>query len=195
MSNEPPRQARVPVDDAGTMGEMKRPHGNTYWLIPGLLLAGEHPVATSGRGSREILEAFLDCGIVEFVDLTEPSELEDYHGVLGGLAGARGLDARYRRFPIVDMAVPETRHRMRAILDHLDAATLAGRPAFVHCWGGIGRTGTVLGCLLVRHGLSGEEALAELAGRWPAMEKSWYFPHTPQTRAQFDYVRQWPART
>ena len=55
-------------------------------------------------------------------------------------------------------------------------------------------TGTVVGCFMVRHGLSGERALAELATLWPAMEKSWYFRRTPQTDAQHAYVRRWPLR-
>ena len=174
---------------------MQRPHGNTYWLIPGRLLAGEHPAAATGRAGPARLAAYLDCGIVEFIDLTSPAELDAYHGVLARLAGERGVDARYRRFPIVDMDVPAEPGRMRAILDHLDRALEATRPAYVHCWGGIGRTGTVLGCLLVRHGLSADEALAELAARWPAMQKSRDFAHTPQTPAQFEYVRNWPPRT
>ena len=29
----------------------------------------------------------------------------------------------------------------------------------MHCLGGLGRTGTVVGCFLVRHGLSGAQAL------------------------------------
>lgn len=34
-------------------------------------------------------------------------------------------------------------------------ALAAGQTVYVHCYGGIGRTGTVVGCWLVRHGLSG----------------------------------------
>ena len=30
---------------------------------------------------------------------------------------------------------------------------------YLHCWGGVGRTGTVVGCWLVRHGRTGDEAL------------------------------------
>jgi len=30
---------------------------------------------------------------------------------------------------------------------------------FVHCWGGVGRTGTVVGCLLVDAGHDGQAAL------------------------------------
>ncbi len=173
---------------------MRRPHANSYWVIPGVLLAGEHPGASSEMDVAARLRACLDCGLTEFVDLTEPHELEPYQGILARLAGERGVDARYRRFPIVDMNVPREPALMRSILDHLDGAVDAGRPVYVHCWGGIGRTGTVIGCFMVRRGLSGEEALKTLGTLWPAMEKSWYYRRTPQTGPQHDYVRKWPVR-
>jgi hypothetical protein len=174
---------------------MERPHGNTYWLVPGLLLAGEHPGASPEHDVEARLRATLACGIREFVDLTHEHELEPYQAALARLAAAAGCDTRYRRFPIVDMDVPESPSLMRRILDHLDAAVDAGRPAYVHCWGGIGRTGTVMGCFMVRHGVGGEDALRELNALWPAMAKSWYYRRTPQTDVQHDYVRGWPRRT
>ncbi|MCG8352317.1 MAG: hypothetical protein MI924_31515, partial [Chloroflexales bacterium] len=33
----------------------------------------------------------------------------------------------------------------------------------IHCWGRIGRTGTVVGCYLACHGMSGEAAIQEIA--------------------------------
>ena len=39
-----------------------------------------------------------------------------------------------------------------------------GRTVYLHCRGGIGRTGTVLGCYLVRQGQTAEEALASIDG-------------------------------
>ncbi len=173
---------------------MQRPHGNSYWVIPGALLAGEHPGATPGMDVAGRLAATLECGIREFVDLTHEHELDPYQAALARLSTELGVDCRYRRFPIVDMDVPDEPAGMEAILDHLDSAIDLGRPAYVHCWGGIGRTGTVVGCFMVRHGLSGERALAELATLWPAMEKSWYFHRTPQTDAQHAYVRRWLRR-
>jgi hypothetical protein len=76
---------------------------------------------------------------------------------------AQWLDGRaeYRRCTIVDFGVPSPQE-MTAILDVLDAALAAGRVVYLHCWGGVGRTGTVVGCYLVRHGMRGEEALAAL---------------------------------
>ena len=47
---------------------------------------------------------------------------------------------------------------------------------YVHCWGGIGRTGTTVGCWFVRHGRTGDQALAEIAERWQWMEKAIRFP-------------------
>ena len=44
---------------------------------------------------------------------------------------------------------------MKRILDDVDEAIAGGGLTYVHCWGGIGRTGTVVGCWLVRHGLEG----------------------------------------
>ena len=49
-----------------------------------------------------------------------------------------------------------------------------------------------MGCYLARHGLSGDEALAELARLrrgWPEDRES------PETSAQRDLVRWWPRGT
>lgn len=45
----------------------------------------------------------------------------------------------------------------------MDRALNAQEKVYVHCWGGIGRTGIVVGCYLVRHGITGKTALSEIA--------------------------------
>ena len=79
---------------------------------------------------------------------------------------------------------------MRGILDAI-AEGLKGGGVYVHCWGGIGRTGTVVGCHLVRSGMTGDEALAEVAEPFTSMAK--YSPRrrSPETLEQEDYVRSW----
>ena len=89
------------------------------------------------------------------------------------------------------MSVPESPACMAAILDAVDDALSAGRGVYVHCLGGIGRTGTVVGCWLVRHGLTGEEALDQIAGWWQHVPKSRWFRQSPQTSEQWDYVLGW----
>ncbi|GIT00631.1 MAG: hypothetical protein CM1200mP26_23430 [Acidimicrobiales bacterium] len=63
--------------------------------------------------------------------------------------------------PIPDMGLPSGGpDEMARILDNLDGALTAGGKAYVHCWGGLGRTGTVVGCWLARHGYgTGYDAL------------------------------------
>ena len=96
---------------------------------------------------------------------------------------------RYRRFPIRDVGVP-TPKRLAEMLAALADSAAAGRRAVVHCWGGVGRTGTVVGCHLRQHlGLSGDEALARIAEEWKSVEKSHRMPRSPETAEQADFVR------
>jgi protein-tyrosine phosphatase len=64
-------------------------------------------------------------------------------------------------FPIPDFDVPSI-NLMKKILDTIDGQLERGHNVYVHCIGGIGRTGTTVACHLIRHGLTGEEAMAEL---------------------------------
>jgi len=54
------------------------------------------------------------------------------------------------RFPIPDGGVT-TVDRMRCILDAIDLSLAANRGVYVHCFGGMGRTGTTICCWLLRH--------------------------------------------
>ena len=70
------------------------------------------------------------------------------------------------------------------MLDTIDQALAAGHTMYVHCWGGVGRTGTVVGCHLVRHGQQGTAALHALARRWQTVAKRPRHPCSPETEAQ-----------
>ena len=168
-----------------------RPHGNCYWLQPGRLLAGEYPGAKDAAAALPRLAAHLDCGVTCFLDLTEEGELVPYETELRSLAAARGGTVEYRRFPVRDVSVPRSKRDMTAILDAIDAALAAGHCVYVHCWGGVGRTGTVIGCHLVRQGLTGEEALQTLAAHWSGVAKVGRKPRSPETAQQCNYVLRW----
>jgi hypothetical protein len=168
-----------------------RPHGNCYWVRAGALLAGEYPSARDPAAARHRLGRLLDAGIGSFLDLTQDHELPSYLPTLQAEAELRGLAPRYQRMSIRDGDVPARADDMRAILDHLDAELAAERRVYLHCWGGIGRTGTVVGCWLVRHGHSGEQSLQQLAGWWRGVEKSWLHLRSPETDEQYGYVLNW----
>ena len=174
------------------------PLPGTYWVDVGVLLAGAYPGHVDPTLASERLGLLLDLGVDWFIDLTWPGELPAYEALLPGPA-ARGVRApvRYSRRPIRDHGLPAAREQMLEILDEIDAARAAGHRLYVHCRAGIGRTGTVIGCLLARRGGDGRRALAELDRLWRAGGRDRDWPRTPETEPQVRYVRGWredPAR-
>ena len=169
-----------------------RPHNECYWIRPDRLLAGEYPGHQVNAMARQKISKILDAGISVFIDLTGTGDsLRPYAPLLYEEARARGLSVEHYRLPITDMHIPDSPEEMAAILDKIDNALAHGKSVYVHCWGGVGRTGTVIGCYLVRHGLTGEEALQELARMWQNVAKHSVFAESPQTSEQRDYVRHW----
>jgi hypothetical protein len=142
------------------------PTAHSSWIDPGRVLVGSYPAD---------LEPLVGAGATLFVDLTEEGEQTSY---------AHRLPARvgHRRLAVPDFACP-SEAEMRETLDAIDAELDRGGVVFLHCLGGCGRTGTVAGCWLVRHGLSGEQALARLGGS------------CPETAEQRQLVLDWPTGT
>lgn len=159
-----------------------------YWVEEGRLLAGEYPGHPSDDGRvREKVGALLAAGVTLFVDLTHIRDgMRPYEPILRELSP---LTARLSA-PIVDNDVPQSPSEMARILDAIDAEIARGGVAYVHCWGGVGRTGTTVGCWFSRRGHEGNAALAALRERWNTNPKSDH-QETPQTAAQRDYVRNW----
>ncbi len=170
---------------------LPRPHANCYWLIPEVLLAGEHPGAKFRSDCIVRIDALLDSGVRQFVDLTDFLEGPGpYVPILRERAWSRQLQVAHHRFAIPDFDVP-TAATMRAALDAIYGALEAGEPAYLHCWGGVGRTGTVVGCLLREQGLTGAEALDLIERKWSVMEKRMRHPRSPETPEQVAFIERW----
>ena len=162
----------------------KLPPYNSYWVIPNQFMAGEYP----GHRYNEMqtprrLDALLETGITTFIDLTEPRERVPYEPVLRERASYYQADVNYHRFSIGDFGIPSA-EKMRAILDTIHKALHEGKPPYVHCWAGMGRTGTVVGCYLAETGLNGAAALLKV-------NQLCHYAPSPQTQVQKDFIRHW----
>jgi hypothetical protein len=171
------------------------PHPNCYRIPGSSVIAGEYPFHPNPTKARAKLCSVLDAGVTTFLDLTEATEhLEPYEIALREVTAARGGEVAYHRMPIADDGIP-TREQMVRILDRIAAAEAAGHTVYVHCWGGVGRTGTVVGCYLVRNGHDGDDALRRVNELFKTMSEPKRLRHrltgSPQTEPQRDFVRTW----
>lgn len=178
----------MPTDDPIPARVPPTPIPNSYWVEPGRLLAGEYPgsVSRPGSGAEESdrIQRLLHAGVTTFINLTEDGELPPYEALLPP-------QIQHLRLPIVDHGLPESPRAMRQILDAIGAALAAGRCVYVHCRAGIGRTGTTIGCHLIRSGYTPDEALEQLGKLWQQCARSRSWPSVPETDEQAHFVRNW----
>lgn len=160
------------------------PHPTCNWLLPGRLIAGSYPGARGEPEHSTQIRACLDGGRTDvFVCLQERYELTTrfapYISIAGGLyadimeakkANDSGKkdeldthDEDTKELEFYHCPIPDTHVTSKGQID-IAIATIAaklteGRNVYVHCWGGHGRTGTVLCAFLMKvYGLTAAQA-------------------------------------
>lgn len=167
------------------------PFSGCYWVLPGRFLAGKYPGAADEAIQERRLTALARSGIDVCIDLTEENELPPYEPAWLRQVSEYARVGGYFRFGVKDYGLPSA-DLTRAVLEKLEALLAAGRNVYLHCWGGTGRTGTLVGCYLAQHGFLGEKALQELARlREPLGPGA---SRSPETPAQIEWVRAWKFR-
>ncbi len=174
-----------------TENKEAKPIPGSYWVIPGRFLAGEYPtVRFDEERSRRRLAALLEAGIDTFIDLTDGEQRLSYTVDLDLEAGRFGMAVSHVNFSFPDFQAP-SREAMTAALNAIDAALEKDHRVYLHCVGGIGRTGTTVGCWLIRHGMRPAEALARLRTLYSSAAQSILSPLSPEADDQVAFILHW----
>lgn len=177
---------------------MQHPYPQTWWVQPGLFLAGCYPGDLNPEKAEKKLSALLDVGIRTFICLQEEHEtnncgfeFEPYVPKLQQLAQQRGIAISTHRFPIQDDNIPSP-EQMKAILRIIKQSLNEKHPVYVHCWGGHGRTGTVVACFLIEQGRSPENVFGEIR-QLRQHDEHLKLYSSPQSDVQRSFVESWPS--
>lgn len=179
------------------MQQDELPFSHSYWVLPGKLLAGLYPGSEDSEEADRKFRRLLKSGIICLINLMEEGEVNylgspfiPYQPLLENIASSKGLRVTCRRFPIQDLSIPSI-DQMSQILDTIDEALGSGQPVYVHCLGGIGRTGTVIGCYLLRHGLASPENVLQHIAELRKDNPGLYYIRSPETEEQRRFVLEW----
>lgn len=167
------------------------PIKNSYIVDKALsIYAGEYPGDKYGEKAENKIQQMYNFGVRHFIDLTEEGELVPYDSLLSD-------DCTHTRFPIRDVDIPRSTDDVHKLIAHiLELSRRERGSVYIHCWGGVGRTGTIVACLyaylMKNEGLSNDKAyelaMKKLRDSFTMCPKSKYRT-TPETKAQCAFIR------
>ena len=165
---------------------INRPLNQSYEVsvAGGAVYAGEYPGDKNGELAKNKIAHMYHFGIRHFIDLTEEGELQPYSHLLPA-------DTTYTHFPIRDCGAPSSVESVQRLLLRIEELKKMEGDVYLHCWGGVGRTGTIVACYLSQ---DAEEpnlchTLEVLRNHFSEMPKATY-RETPETKEQIDFIEQ-----
>ncbi len=144
--------------------------------------------AASGSWDRDLVADIerlrTEFSATHLVCLLEDSEFAELN--IEGLAAAAGASGiQFHRLPIRDASIPDDLAAVTDLVSRIAGWAAAGENVVIHCKGGLGRAGTVGGCVLRQSGRDGSAALNDLADARGA--------NCPETSAQRRFVESFVA--
>ena len=134
-----------------------------YWLDgawPGKLAVGPRP--RGGDWLKDDIGKWKRAGINSVLSLLTPEEESDLD-LRGEAREVKTLGMDFRSFPIPDRQIPRSEAQWAEVLEKVDRDLSTGKNVLVHCLQGIGRSGLVAACLLVKKGMSPGAAVESVA--------------------------------
>jgi protein tyrosine phosphatase len=175
---------------------LKVPFNRSYWVVHANLLAGGYPGSEDPTEEERKLDGLIQAGIRHVISLMEAQEYDrrddpfaPYVDHMESIAKKMRISVTFDQISIKDFSVPTERQMVR-ILNQIDMCIKYDKPVYVHCWGGKGRTGTVVGCYLARHGFATGNDVIEKIKELRKDTKDLSDP-SPETREQIKMVINW----
>lgn len=143
--------------------------------------AGEYPGDKTSEAAQSKIRRFLNKGFTHFIDLTEKGELISYRQFLPE-------DVSYCRFPIKDGSFPKDEMAVASLMETIKQILSAPtNKLYLHCRGGVGRTGVIVACWYGTLS-SSDEALDKLQTMFKDNPKS-AWRKIPENQSQVAFVR------
>jgi protein-tyrosine phosphatase len=120
------------------------------------------------------------------------NEFAPYEPELKKTAAALNVEVTLKRYPIKDYGIA-ARDTIKEILDEIDAKIGEGKRVYIHCWGGIGRTGMIAGCYLVRHGITTGAGVIDKIKELRANISNGFIS-SPESAMQREIIKSWKFR-
>jgi len=153
-----------------------------FWLDeawPGRIALSARP-----RGGDWLADEVADwkrAGVRAVLSLLESEEEEDLD-LRGEGAEVRKQGLDFSSYPIPDRHVPPSESKLAQVLEKVDRELTSGKSIVVHCRQGVGRSGLVAACLLVRKGMSPGAAVEKVSAA-----RGIQVPETEEQREWIDH--------
>lgn len=165
------------------------------------IYAGEYPGDKDDFECKLKIDSFHLCEFNYFYDLTERGELRPYRQYLGA-------EQEYHNFSIPDCGTPNETASVVRLLNEIITRSQRNHQSiihghektYIHCWGGVGRTGTIIACYyaywLKGQGYTADEiyqkAMDMLSESFSHCPKSKY-RISPENQQQRDFIKMFIA--
>jgi len=188
-------EAKEGTISASLREKIQGPTNWSHWVIPGRLIAGAYPGDYKEKEHEELLGTLvMDAKVTTFVNLLEIAESKrftPYVETIEKIKKANDLktEFKYISFPIPDHSInPKNEEVVKLVWDIIKLID-GGECVYVHCWGGHGRTGTVVSVLIgLVFNVNAQTAL-DVNKKLHSCRIKTNGQVSPQTPTQFDQVR------
>jgi protein-tyrosine phosphatase len=151
-----------------------------YWLDeawPGKLAVGPRP--RGGDWLKDDIASWKRANVNAVLSLLTPDEEKNFD-LHDEASEVRTQGMEFTSLPIPDRHAPKSESKVAEVLERVSCSLSTGKNVLIHCRQGIGRSGLMAACLLVKKGMSPGAAVASVSA---ARGMS-----TPETAEQRDWV-------